>query len=99
MSFLSSRLGLGKERINPKETFANLGVTSLMGVETLERLREILPCAINVTDFWNYPDIRSLANYLADKIHHYHVRTDKDHIEDRIAMRQDRSYRRSGKIK
>src|SRR5690606_31784382 len=66
--FLSKRLSLEQERIDPKETFANLGVTSLIGVETFEHLQRLLPCKINVTDFWSYPDIHSLASYLAEKI-------------------------------
>ncbi|WP_370949356.1 SDR family NAD(P)-dependent oxidoreductase [Amycolatopsis sp. cg5] len=50
--------------VDPDRAFADLGFTSLMGVELYERLQPLVERQVSQTAFLNYPTVRALAEHL-----------------------------------
>ncbi len=68
IDWLSSKLGLVTETIDPYKTFADYGLDSMMAVQLGRDLTEgfdLQNVDIDPTLAWNYPTINALAQYLA----------------------------------
>ena len=55
---------LGTEDVGPDDNFFDLGGHSLLVVQVHLRIKEELGADINITDLFQYPTVRSLANHL-----------------------------------
>lgn len=63
-SWLSNRMNVSLNDIDLDATFAEQGVTSLMAVEFARAIEEKTGEAVNTTVAWNFPNIRTLTQYL-----------------------------------
>jgi acyl transferase domain-containing protein len=61
----SSVLGLDRRRIRGEDSFAALGVDSLLAMELRNRFEQIFEVALSVTAIWSYPTVSDLAAHLA----------------------------------
>jgi acyl-CoA synthetase (AMP-forming)/AMP-acid ligase II/acyl carrier protein len=53
--------------LDPNDNFFEIGISSLALAEIHERLDELYPDLIEVSDFFDYPTVRELAGFLARK--------------------------------
>jgi myxalamid-type polyketide synthase MxaB len=68
-SLVAQVLGFSSpELINSQESFADLGMDSLMAVELTNRLKMSLGCGISQTLLFDYPTVEALANYLIQEV-------------------------------
>lgn len=65
VQWLAKRLSLPEAQIHPNQSFADHGVTSLVAVELAQALSRFLGYEVDTTVAWSFPDIGSLAGYLA----------------------------------
>jgi amino acid adenylation domain-containing protein len=56
---------LGVERVGVDDKFFHLGGHSLLLVRVQARLQERFGCAVSILELFKYPDVRSLARFLA----------------------------------
>ncbi|MGD8362935.1 MAG: beta-ketoacyl synthase N-terminal-like domain-containing protein, partial [Gemmatimonadota bacterium] len=80
LSQLWSRL-LGLTSIGPNEGFFDLGGTSLLSLEVLDQLSRDEGVHVPVVQFYQYPTVRSLAQYLAEE-EAKRVRPERKAVED-----------------
>jgi acyl-CoA synthetase (AMP-forming)/AMP-acid ligase II/acyl carrier protein len=64
--WLSNKLNIPLEQIDPTQAFAEYGIDSVMAVELAQDLEEWLPFNLEIepTLAWNFPSIEALASYL-----------------------------------
>ncbi|GFE67448.1 AMP-dependent synthetase and ligase, acyl-CoA synthase [Chroococcus sp. FPU101] len=67
IDWLSQKLKIPTQTIDPKQSFADYGIDSVIAVELAQDLQEwlALPQELEVTIAWNFPTIETLAQYLA----------------------------------
>lgn len=58
---------LTDKRIDLDENIFEIGTTSLVLAQIHQQIEEIYPGKVEVTDFFDYPTIRQLANYINEK--------------------------------
>jgi acyl carrier protein len=68
--WLAKQLNLPKEDIGTKTHFADLNVDSLRAAELLGELEDIVGYALPDGLVWNYPNLESLATYIASQNGH-----------------------------
>ena len=67
VSSLAHVLRVGKERIDRGTKFNRLGLDSAMVVYVMMELEEKLDIELTTDDFYDYPTVRELSRYLAEK--------------------------------
>ncbi|MGB3533734.1 MAG: AMP-binding protein [Microcoleaceae cyanobacterium] len=68
IEWLSQKLKIPTNKIDPNHTFADYGMDSVLAVELAQDLEEKLglPQPLEATIAWNFPTIKSLAQYLSN---------------------------------
>jgi alkylation response protein AidB-like acyl-CoA dehydrogenase/3-oxoacyl-(acyl-carrier-protein) synthase/acyl carrier protein len=66
--WLIKQLQIDVESLNRHTSFADYGIDSVMAIELVQDLEDLLELSIEVTILWNFPNIESLGEYLARKI-------------------------------
>ena len=56
------------KKIGPEDNIFELGTSSLTLAQIYERLEAVYPGKLEVTDFFDYPTVRSLAGYLSQRL-------------------------------
>lgn len=66
LNWLSQKLKIPTQNLDPKQSFADYGIDSVIAVELAQDLQEWLayPQELEATIAWNFPTIESLAQYL-----------------------------------
>jgi acyl-CoA synthetase (AMP-forming)/AMP-acid ligase II/alkylation response protein AidB-like acyl-CoA dehydrogenase/acyl carrier protein len=66
MNWLSQKLKIPTQKLDPKQSFADYGMDSVIAVELAQDLQEWLayPQELEATIAWNFPTIEALAQYL-----------------------------------
>ncbi len=65
IQFLSGRLQVRPENIDPSRAFAELGVTSMIAVELAGHLGQLLQRELDTTLAWNFANIQALTEHLS----------------------------------
>ena len=58
---------LGKNRLGPRDNIFEIGTSSLTLAQMYERIEQVYPGQIEITDFFDHPTIAELARYLHAK--------------------------------
>ncbi len=66
ISYLSKRLGIAADRIDPRQTLMHYGLASTEALNLVRELENWLGHPLSPTVAWNYPTIADLAQHLAD---------------------------------
>ncbi|MEH2078581.1 MAG: AMP-binding protein [Nostoc sp.] len=69
ISHLAMYLKIPPDEIDIQESFAAYGLDSAVVVSMTGELGEWIGCELEITLFWEYPDIETLAQYLAEEYH------------------------------
>ncbi|MFD8498154.1 SDR family NAD(P)-dependent oxidoreductase [Amycolatopsis sp. NPDC059657] len=72
--------------VDPDRKFADLGFTSLMGVELYERLQPLVETQVSQTAFLNYPTPRALAKHLRAAPETSAARPKADPVDEPVAI-------------
>ncbi|AKT41319.1 type I polyketide synthase [Chondromyces crocatus] len=64
IAWLSAKLGIAAERMNPRERFSRHGVTSAMAAELMTHLAGVLGQRLPATLLWDHPTVEALARHL-----------------------------------
>ncbi len=59
---------LGRSHVDSKANFFDLGVTSLIALQMLERVRRATNCDLNPTDVFQYPSPNRLARHVTEQV-------------------------------
>jgi acyl-CoA synthetase (AMP-forming)/AMP-acid ligase II/acyl carrier protein len=59
---------LGGRRIDPEDSLFDLGASSLKLISIHERIEQLWPGAVEMTDIFEYPNIRALSGFIESKI-------------------------------
>lgn len=83
---------LGKEGIGPDDNFFDLGGHSLLAVQLQRRLaQEAIDRPVAITDIFQYPTVRGLANYIGGGRSEAAVESGSERGRKRMAARRRRS--------
>ena len=63
--FLCAALDYNKESIDITTSFVELGIDSILGVEIIRKIEDLLDTPLNPTFIYDYPNIERLSNFLA----------------------------------
>ncbi|BAZ48322.1 beta-ketoacyl synthase [Nostoc sp. NIES-4103] len=67
ISHLAIYLKIPPDEIDIQEFFAAYGLDSAVAVSLTGELAQLIGCELEITLFWEYPNIETLAKYLAEK--------------------------------
>ncbi|MDZ7970621.1 MAG: phosphopantetheine-binding protein, partial [Nostoc sp. DedSLP03] len=67
ISHLAMYLKIPPDEIDIQESFAAYGLDSAVAISMTDELAQWIDCELEITLFWEYPDIETLAQYLAVK--------------------------------
>lgn len=67
ISHLAMYLKIPPDEIDIQEPFSTYGLDSAVAVSLTGELGQLLGCELEITLFWEYPDIETLSQYLAEK--------------------------------
>ncbi|BCJ94417.1 hypothetical protein acsn021_19860 [Anaerocolumna cellulosilytica] len=65
VKFLCNTLEYGEEDIGTDTSFSELGIDSILGVELIQKIEEVLKVSFNPTIIYDYPNIALLSEYIA----------------------------------
>lgn len=65
INWLSQKLKIATQSIQPDKSFADYGIDSMMAVDLSFELGEWIERALDATILWNFPTIEALASHLA----------------------------------
>ena len=82
MNWLGEKLNLSPQNIDPKQAFADYGIDSVMAVELAQDLQEWLGYTqqLEASLAWNFPTIKSLAQYLST------IESEDEIVEEKFAV-------------
>lgn len=61
-----AELLLIEESVNIEQSFADYGIDSLLGVKLIDRINQQFNLSLEVTSIYQYPDVKSLGNYVSE---------------------------------
>ena len=67
---LASVLEIDSREFDPATAYTDFGVDSILSVEIINRLNDILSISLRATDLFNYPTIRELAAHITEAFGH-----------------------------
>ncbi|MBE8968473.1 AMP-binding protein [Nostocales cyanobacterium LEGE 12452] len=67
ISHLAMYLKIPPDEIDIQEPFSTYGLDSAVAVSLTGELGQLLDCELEITLFWEYPDIETLSQYLVEK--------------------------------